>query len=464
MDITDLTIVKALELMRNKKLSSHDLVVACLKNIKKYNEKYNVLITVEGEEKLLKQARVADETDYSLPLCGIPIVLKDMFSTKGLKTTAGSKVLDNYIPEYDATVVKKLKEAGAIIIGKANQDAWGHGSSGENSDFGSTHNSYDFDRVPGGSSSGSAVAVAMGMCLASTGTDTGSSVRLPAAFCNLVGIKPTYGRVSRYGIVAMASSFDTIGHITKTVEDNAYLYEITAGVDPYDATTVDVAVLKYTQFLNRNIKGLKIGIPKEYFEIDGIETEVKNITKEAIEKLKSLGAIISSVSLPYTDYAMSCYYILVPSEISSNLARYDGVRFGNDRSKFGDEAVRRMMIGTYALSSGYYDAYYKTAQKVRSLIKKDFDNVFNEVDVMVIPSSPSVPFKIGEKSTDPVSMYLADIFMCPVNIAGVPAINVPCDFVSKLPVGLQFVGPQFKEERLYSIASAYEQISTNHRS
>lgn len=456
MDINELTIISALKLMRQKKLTSHDLVRACLENIEKFNKKYNVLLTVEAEDKLFRQAREAGDTDYSLPLCGIPIVVKDMYSTIGLGTTAGSKVLDNYVPEYDATVIRKLKEAGAIIIGKANQDAWGHGSSGENSDFGPTHNPYDFERVPGGSSSGSAVAVAMGMCFASTGTDTGSSVRLPAAFCNLVGIKPTYGRVSRYGIVAMASSFDTIGHLTKTVEDNAYLYEITAGKDPYDATTVNIPVPKYTEFLKKDIKGLRIGIPKEFFETKGFNSEVKNVTQEAIKKLEDLGAKIINVSLPHTDFAMSCYYILVLSEISSNLARYDGVRFGNDRSTFGEEAQRRIMIGTYALSSGYYDAYYLQAQKMRTLIKKDFDNVFEKVDILVAPSSPDVPFKIGDKSNDPVSMYLADIFVCPINIAGVPSLNVPCGFVNKLPVGLQFIGSQFKEEIIFKIASAYE--------
>ena len=456
MEIKALTIQSALAGLRTKQFTAVDVVGACLTNVKKFNEDYQALLAVVDEDVLMAQAKDIDATDYSLPLSGIPIVLKDLFTSDGIRTTAGSKVLEQYVPVFDATVVAKLKAAGAIIIGKANQDAWGHGSSGENSDYTPTKNPYDPSRVPGGSSSGSAAAVALGMCLAATGTDTGSSVRLPAAFCNLVGLKPTYGRVSRYGIIAMASSFDTIGHITKTVYDNALICEITAGKDAYDATTSEIPVPQYTNKLDIKLQGVKIGLPKEYFGLHGMDPRVSDVTRTAIKKLEDLGARIVDVSLPHTSVAMACYYILVPSEVSSNLARFDGVRFGNGRETFGMEAKRRMMIGTYALSSGYYDAYYKTAAQIRTLIKKDFDDVFGAVDVLVAPSSPTLPFAIGQKSNDPVAMYLSDIFMCPVNIAGVPAVNVPCGFVGDLPVGMQIIGPQFGEERIYQIASIYE--------
>ena len=460
MEIKSLTIQQALAGYRQKQFTAVDVVSACMENVRRYNKDYNVLLTVRDERELIEEAK---NVNYSLPLAGIPMVLKDLFSTDGVRTTAGSKVLENYIPVFDATVVRKLKAAGAIIIGKANQDAWGHGSSGENSDYGATKNPYDASRVPGGSSSGSAAAVVLGMCLAATGTDTGSSVRLPAAFCNLVGLKPTYGRVSRYGIIAMASSFDTIGHMTKTVYDNALICEITAGKDPCDATTSDVPVQKYTEKLNTSLRGLRIGIPKEYFEVQGIDPNVRAVTKEALKTLKEMGAEVMDISLPHTDVAMACYYVLVPSEISSNLARFDGIRFGNGRETFGSEAKRRMMMGTYALSSGYYDAYYKTATKVRSLIRRDFENAFDQADVLLAPSSPTLPFKIGEKSNDPLAMYLSDIFVCPVNIAGVPALNVPCGLVDNLQIGMQIIGPQWNEERLFTIGNAYE-VYTRHRS
>lgn len=456
MEITELTIQSALEGLRTKQFTAVDLVRACLENVRKYNDAYHVLLTVVDESILIKQAEEMDKTDYSRHLSGIPIVLKDLFSSEGIRTTAGSNVLEDYIPVYDATVVARLKAAGAIIIGKANQDAWGHGSSGENSDYFPTKNPYDPSRVPGGSSSGSAAAVALGMALAATGTDTGSSVRLPAAFCNLVGLKPTYGRVSRYGIIAMASSFDTIGHITKTVYDNALVAEITAGRDPLDATTGDEPVPRFTERIGGTLRGKTIGLPKEYFALEGMDPKVGDSTRRAIKKLEDLGARVIDVSLPHTDVAMACYYVLVPSEVSSNLARFDGVRFGLGRETFGLEAKRRMMIGTYALSSGFYDAYYKTAAKVRTLIKKDFEDAFAKVDALIAPSSPTLPFKIGEKSNDPVAMYLSDIFMCPVNIAGIPAVNVPCGFVDGLPVGMQIIGPQFGEEKIFQIGSVYE--------
>lgn len=459
MDIKDLTIQKALEGYRKKQFSAVDVVTACLENVGRYNKEYNVLLTVRDEKDIIEEAK---HVDSSLPFGGIPIVLKDLFSTDGVRTTAGSNVLEHFTPVYDGTVVTKLKTAGAIIIGKANQDAWGHGSSGENTDYKPTKNPFDPRRVPGGSSSGSAAAVALGMCLAATGTDTGSSVRLPAAFCNLVGLKPTYGRVSRYGIIAMASSFDTVGHLTKTVYDNALICEITAGKDPFDGTSAEVPVPKYTGKLGKTLNGVTVGIPKEYFEIKGMDPRINDLTGKALDTMQALGAQVIDISLPHTNVAMECYYILVPSEVSSNLARFDGVRYGNGRDTFGAEAKRRMMIGTYALSSGYYDAYYKTASKIRTLIKKDFDDAFTKVDVIVAPSSPALPFRIGEKSNDPLAMYLSDIFMCPVNIAGIPALNVPCGFVDKLPVGIQLIGPQWSEEELFSIGHAYE-LQTNNR-
>lgn len=459
MDVKNLTIQKTLDGYRRKRFSAVDVATACLENVRLYNAEYNALLTVRAQRDILEEAQ---RVDYSLPLAGIPIVLKDLFSTDGLRTTAGSRVLEQYTPVFDATVVARLKAAGAIIIGKANEDAWGHGSSGENSDFGPTKNPYDPSRVPGGSSSGSAAAVALGMCLAATGTDTGSSVRLPAAFCNLVGLKPTYGRVSRYGIIAMASSFDTIGHMTKTVYDNALICEVTAGKDPYDATTSDVPVPKYTDNLNASLEGVRIGVPKEYFEVKGMDLRVRNVIGNAVKKLEELGATVTEVTLPHTDIAMACYYVLVPSEVSSNLARFDGVRYGNGRETFGAEAKRRVMMGTYALSAGYYDAYYKTACRVRTLVKNDFDAAFSRVDVLVAPSSPTLPFKIGEKSNDPLAMYLSDIFTCPVNIAGLPALNVPAGFAGGLPVGMQIIGPQWSEERLFAIGSAYE-AHTHHR-
>lgn len=457
MDINELTIKEAKEKLNQKQFSSVELVKACLSRIEKFDKIIHAFLTVS--ERAIKDAYEADELrshGADKPLLGIPIAFKDLFSTKDLRATAGSKIIADYSPPYDATAVRRLKDAGAIVIGKTNEDAWGHGSSGENTDYEATRNPYDTSRVPGGSSSGSGAAVASGMALAATGTDTGSSVRLPAAFCNLVGIKPTYGRVPRYGVIAMASSFDTVGHMTRTVYDNALMYEVTAGHDEFDATTPEVTVPKYREAIGKSPAGLKIGLPKEYFGAKGVDPKVVQVTEEAIGKLKKMGVQFTEITLPHTDYAMACYYVLVPSEISSNLARFDGVRYGFDRETFGDEAKRRIMIGTYALSAGYYDAYYLKAAKVRTLIKKDFEDAFTKVDAIVIPSSPTLPFKIGERTGDPLAMYLSDIFMCPVNIAGVPGLNVPAGFVGALPVGMQIVGPQFAEERLFTIGAAFE--------
>lgn len=442
-----------------------ELVRTCLSRIENTDGQLHAFLTTEPENALASAAacdsnlsKIGKDLLNEYPLFGIPLSLKDLFTTKDLRTTAGSKIIENYIPPYDATVTAKLKTAGAIIIGKTNEDAWGHGSSGENTDYTPTKNPYDLNRVPGGSSSGAAASVAAGQCLAATGTDTGSSVRLPAAFCDLVGLKPTYGRVSRYGIIPMASSFDTIGHLTRTVYDNALMLGVTAGVDPLDATTVAKTVPDYTKDIAAGVKGKKIGIPKEYF-VSGIETDITEKTNQAIEVFKKLGAKITEISLPHTKYAMACYYILVPSEVSSNLARFDGIRFGLGRETFGPEAKRRIMLGTYTLSSGYYDAYYLKAAKVRTKIIADFETAFSEVDLILAPSSPGLPFKLGEKTADPLQMYLSDVFMCPANLAGIPSLNVPAGFSGDLPVGFQLMGPQFAEERLYQAAYAFEQAT-----
>lgn len=476
MNLNQLTISQAKKGLKEKKFSSVELTRACLERIKKIDSQINAFITT-CEKEALDKAKRADEQLNNLPrrqaggtieqlnaypLLGIPIAIKDLYSTKDIKTTAGSKVLKDYIPPYDAIVVKKLKDAGAVIIGKTNLDAWAHGSSGENSDFGPTKNPWNKDYVPGGSSSGSAAAVSADMCLAATGTDTGGSIRLPASFCNIVGLKPTYGRVSRYGVVAMASSLDSMGHFTKTVEDSALLLSITAGKDPLDATTPEQPVPNYQKSLKKGIKGIKIGVPKEYIE-KGLGLEIKENFEVAKKVFSRLGAEIIEISLPHTECANACYYIIQPAEVSSNLARYDGIRFGNDRSFFGDEAKRRIMLGTFTLSAGYYEAYYKKAMQVRTLIKKDFDEAFNKVDAIIAPVSPTPPWKLGEKVDDPLKMYLSDIYTVTANLAGIPGLAVPSGFINELPTGMQILGPQFSEERLFQIGYAYEQSTEWHK-
>lgn len=459
MNLNQLTIAQAKEKLQKKEISALELTQACLSQIEKQNGELNAFITICKNE-AIDAAKKADEkitNGDNTPLLGIPIGLKDLYLTKGIKTTAGAKLLEKYMPQYDATTVKKLKEAGAIIVGKTNLDAWAHGSSGENSDFGPTKNPYNTAYVPGGSSSGSATALAANMCIAATGTDTGGSIRLPASFCNVVGLKPTYGRVSRYGIVAMASSLDSIGHFTKTVEDAALFLTVTAGNDAMDATTPPITVSDYTKDLTKGVKGLKIGMPKEYF-IAGLNKEVKEAIEKTVKQLEKEGAEIIEISLPHTEYANACYYIIMASEVSSNLARYDGIRYGSARQSFGDEAKRRIMLGTYTLSSGYYDAYYKKAMQVRTLLKKDFDDAFTKVDVIVTPVSPTPPWKIGEKVNDPLSMYLSDIFTVTANLAGIPGLSVPIDFVSGLPTGIQILGPQFSESLLFQVGSVIEQF------
>ena len=463
-DITELTVKEASNFLLSKQIKTEELTEAYIKRARKLNSKLNSFITI-CEREALNQAKkvdelIADNQDLN-PLAGIPIGVKDLFSTQNIRTTAGSKVLENYIPVYDATVIRRLKDNHAVIIGKTNLDAWGHGASGENSDFGPTLNPYDASRVPGGSSSGSATAVAAGLCLAATGTDTGGSIRQPSSFCNLVGLKPTYGRVSRYGIIAMASSLDSIGHLTKTVYDNALILNVTAGYDDFDATTSANKAEDYTQGIEKGTKGLKIGLPRQYFT--GLNIKVKELILSAVKNLEKLGADIVDVTLPHTQYGVATYYIIQPSEVSSNLARYDGIRFGNDREAFGAEAKRRIILGTYTLSAGYYDAYYLKAMRVRGLIKQDFDKAFQKVDVLICPTSPTLPFKLGEKISDPLAMYLADIFtVCP-SLAGVPSLNVPCGLIpttssgQALPVGMQIIGPNFSEKLLYRVGFAYEQ-------
>lgn len=470
MDLSQLTIVEAVKGLKEKKFSSRELVKAYLQRIQKVDKKVKAFLTVCGKQ-ALEDAEKADKLIKNDPqifekkaLLGIPLSMKDIYLTKGVQTTAASKVLENYIPQYNATAAEKIFQAGGILLGKTNCDAWAHGSSGENSDFYPTHNPWNLKKVPGGSSSGSAVAVASDECLMATGTDTGGSIRFPASFCNVVGLKPTYGRVSRYGIIAMASSLDSIGHFTKTVEDSALVLKITAGQDKFDATTPAIPVADYLADINKlDKKKISIGLPKEYFG-KGIDIEIKEAIKKTVKILEANGFRFKEVSLPYTKYAWAAYYIIQPAEISSNLARYDGIRYGNKRKAFGDEAKRRIMLGTYTLSAGYYKAYYLKAAKVRSLIINDFLRAFNEVDLLLTPVSPFPPFNLGEKVDDPLQMYLSDILTIAVNLAGLPGLAIPCGFTQdNLPIGMQIIGPQFSEGLLFKAGYAYQQITDWHK-
>ncbi|MCJ7739689.1 Asp-tRNA(Asn)/Glu-tRNA(Gln) amidotransferase subunit GatA [Candidatus Microgenomates bacterium] len=453
MELYQLSLKELIEGLKDKKFTRKEILVSFYTRIQKINPIVNAFLTVIGGN---------NWNDKEGELSGIPVGFKDIYVTKDIRTTAGSKVLENYIPQYNSTVVQKLVSKGATIVGKTNQDAWAHGSSGENSDFAPTKNPWNIDYVPGGSSSGSAVAVAAGMCPVAFGTDTGGSIRLPASFCNVVGLKPTYGRVSRYGIIAMASSHDSIGHFTRTVYDNALILNMTAGKDPCDATTSNTNVPDYTKNIKNGVKGLKIGLPKEYLA-KGIDPNVEKIFKQVLQKYEGLGAKIIDISLPHTEYALAVYYIIQPSEVSSNLARYDGIRFGNDRNRFGQEAIRRIMLGTYTLSAGYYDAYYLKAMKVRTLLIQDFKKAYEKVDVIITPVSPTLPFKFGEKTDNPLAMYLSDILTVTMNLAGVPALSIPGGFVRGLPVGFQIVGPNFSEDLLYQVGYAYEQVTDWHK-
>ena len=471
MNLLELTIKEAHEGLKKRDFSSMELTKAYLSNIKKNDKKIGAYITVT-EELALMQAKMADEQISSgkkiTHLTGIPCAVKDNILVEDEKCTAASKILENYIAPYDATVIKKLKIEGAVILGKTNLDEFAMGVSTENSAFKVTKNPNDLTRVAGGSSGGSAASVAAKEACYSLGSDTGGSIRLPASFCGVVGLNPTYGAVSRSGLIAMASSLDQIGPISKTVDDVEIIFKVISGKDPLDATSRDYNFEK----LNMKMEGLKIGIPKEYFT-KGIDSEVKKIIKNVIKKAEENGAKIMEISLPNTEYAVACYYIIVPSEASANLARFDGIRYGlseqlskdlsevylKSRGKgFGAESKRRILIGTHTLSIGYYDAYYKKAQEIRNLIREDFANVFKKVDLIFSPVSPISAFKIGEKTDDPLSMYLMDIYTCPVKLAGIPAISLPVGKIGKLPVGLQIIGNHFEENKILSVASFIEKM------
>jgi aspartyl-tRNA(Asn)/glutamyl-tRNA(Gln) amidotransferase subunit A len=445
------------ERLLKKEFACVELVDAYLANINKKNKELNAVLTLT-EDIAYGQAKKADEQIKILgekafkefPLLGVTVIHKDMFLTKGIRTTAGSKILEDYVPAYSATVVARMEKAGAIMLGKANQDAWAHGSSGENSDFGSTKNPHNIEYVPGGSSSGSAVSVAAEFSLIATGTDTGGSVRNPANFCGVVGLKPTYGAISRYGVIAMASSLDTVGLLTNSTNDAKQVFDVIKGVDFRDATVASETQRDKKQKIN-----YKIGVPKEYF-INGLDNEVEKAVSDAKTKFEKLGVEFVNISLPNTKYGIDAYYIICPAEVSSNLGRFDGIRYGNGRDKFGDEAKRRIMLGTYVLSSGYYDAYYLKAMKVRSMIIEDFDRAFSEVDAILAPVCPTPPFKIGEKVADPLQMYLADVFTVSANMAGIPSIAVPSGMTKNgLPLGFQLMGPRFGEEVLFKLGEMY---------
>ena len=481
-----LTLKEASDKLEKGEITSLDLTTSVFDRIDEVELKVEAFITIT-KELALKQAKESDarraERSALSPIDGVPVAVKDLFCTKGIRTTAASKILDNFIPEYESTATKKLLDAGAVIVGKTNLDQFAMGSSTETSAYKQTKNPWDLTRIPGGSSGGSAAAVAADMCIAALGTDTGGSIRQPASLCSIVGLKPTYGRVSRYGVMAMASSLDCIGPMTKTVEDATILLQILAGKDEKDATTLPNSVQDYSLALGKDIKGIKIGVPKEFFG-QGMNPESEKIVRDAIGKLKELGAEIKEISLPSIKYALAVYYILMPAEVASNLARYDGVRYGHSQLKakseksktleeiyinsriegFGDEAKRRIMLGNYVLSSGYYDAYYKKAQQVRTIVKKEFEKAFENVDLIATPVSPGPAFKLGEKTDDPLTMYLEDIHTVPINPAGIPAISIPAGFTKgNLPVGLQIVGPQLGEEKLFQVASAFEEATDFHQ-
>ena len=478
-ELHQLTIAEAHQLLKEKKVSSVELTKASLKRLAEVENKVHACVTV-CHDMALKQAEEADNAIRKgsiSPLTGVPALIKDNMCIKGIRTTCSSKMLANFIPPYDATVITKLKSHNAVILGKTNMDEFAMGSSTENSAFFTTRNPWDLDCVPGGSSGGSAVATAADEAIYSLGSDTGGSIRQPAGFCSIVGLKPTYGRVSRFGLVAFASSLDQIGPMTKTVADCALVMNSIAGYDEGDSTSVPHPVPDYTKSLVPELKNLRIGIPKEYF-VEGMQEEVKSALQTAIQKLAELGATVNwEVSLPHTKYALAAYYILAPSEASANLARYDGSKYGfsyqdttnmweaMEKTKqlgFGAEVKRRIMLGTYALSSGYYDAYYLKAQKIRTLIRSEFDKAFQAYDALVTPTSPTVPFKIGAKVDDPVQMYLSDVCTLPINIAGIPAISIPAGFADGLPIGMQIIGKPFDEEILLRIAFAYEQATNWH--
>jgi len=491
MALTDLTITQTHEGLMKKEFSALELCKSYLDKIKErdsnppttrqgknINTKISAFLTITEDFALLQAKKIDDmilEKRETPILAGIPLAVKDIILVEGIRCTAGSKILENYIAPYDATVIKKLKGEAAVILGKTNLDEFAMGSSTENSAFFTTKNPYDLKRVPGGSSGGSAAAVAANLCVFSLGSDTGGSVRQPASFCGVVGLKPTYGAVSRYGLIAYASSLDQIGPITKTVEDAKIVFDAIKGKDEMDSTSVEAKLkIKNDATLKLKINELRIGVPKEYF-IKGIDEKVEKVIKEAIKKYEEIGVKIEEVSLPHTEYALPCYYIIAPSEANANLARYDGIKYGFSESQkskaksqnlldvyllsreegFGAEVRRRIMLGTYALSSGYYEAYYLRAQKVRTLIKEDFDKAFEKVDAIFTPVSPTPAFKLGEKIEDPLTMYLSDIFTVSVNLAGLPALSIPVGKVGNLPVGLQIIGKPFEEDKILEIGKIY---------
>ena len=481
MSLRKLTLFELKDKFTKGEVSAVEIVKAYFQRIAVAESKVKAYITKAEKDALAKEA---DDLDYKLrgwrktrPLTAMPIAVKDNICTEGVKTTCGSRMLEGFAPPYDATVVGRMKEQDYFLIGKTNLDEFAMGSSTENSAFGPTRNPWNLACIPGGSSGGSAAAVAADLCAAALGSDTGGSIRQPAACCGVVGLKPTYGRVSRYGLVAFASSLDQIGPITKDVRDAALMLQIIAGHDPLDSTSADVPVPDYQKALKFNLRGMKVGVPMEFFA-EGLDPEVELAVRTAIIKMQELKAEIKEIALPMTQYAVATYYLLATAEASSNLARYDGVKYGYRAAKekgllemymktrqegFGPEVKRRIMLGTYALSAGYYDAYYGKAQAVRTLIKRDFDEAFKDVDVIVTPTMPTPAFKLGEKVQDPLQMYLSDIYTISVNLAGVPAIVVPCGFSSgKLPIGLQIIGRPFEEEKILRTAYAYEQATDWH--
>ncbi len=479
MNLHHLSLYEAAEAIRQKKISSAELTKSLLSRIEKIEPSIGAFLEVNAED-ILQQAQQCDATISKGKLHGVPIALKDIFSVKGQSCTCASKILKGYRATYDATVVNRLREAGAILFGRTNMDEFAMGSSTENSAYQRTKNPWDLERIPGGSSGGSAAAVVADECFAALGTDTGGSIRQPAALCGCVGLKPTYGRVSRFGVVAFASSLDQVRPLTKTVYDSALLLQILAGKDPFDSTSLPDPVPDYVQSLNGKVKGLKLGLPKEYF-VDGMDPEVEKAIRKAVSEFEKLGAEIVEITLPHTPYAVATYYVIATAEASANLARFDGVRYGyrtqdpvdlldmysRTRAEgFGAEVKRRIILGTYVLSSGYHDAYYLRAQKVRTLIRRDFEQAFQKCDAILTPTSPTPAFKFGEKTVDPLQMYLADIFTIAANLAGICGISIPCGFIQKekkLPVGLQILGPSLGEEIILQVAHAYEQTTSWHQ-
>ncbi len=472
------TVAELSAAMTSGDISSVELTQSYLDRIHKANDSLNAFITV-CDDTALEQARVADKSraqGNQNPLLGIPLAHKDIFCTSGIKTTCGSKMLENFISPYNATVVDKFNQAGVVTLGKTNMDEFAMGSSNETSFFGPVRNPWDLEKVPGGSSGGSAAAVAADLCAMATGTDTGGSIRQPAAFCGVTGFKPSYGRISRWGMIAFASSLDQAGPICKSAEDAALMMNVMAGIDPKDSTSADREVEDYTSTLSDSVKGLRIGIPKQHFA-EGLSADVEKSIREALREYEAAGAILKEIDLPNSHLSVPAYYVVAPAEASANLSRFDGVRYGHrcdnpldledmykrSRSEgFGDEVKRRILIGTYALSAGFYDAYYRKAQKIRRLIKNDFDEAFKEVDVIAGPTSPHTAFSIGAK-TDPVTMYLEDIYTIAVNLAGLPGISIPAGFSNDLPIGLHIIGPDFGESKVLNAAHQFQLFTDWHK-